>query len=181
MSQFYTFLLIFKCGIKGNQDLDTIRQLLLTIPEDNFSLLRHITKFLYKLSKFSEVNMMDCDNLGIVFGPTLMKSKEEVETKTANQIQSTSDTISLLIKFFKKLFRKAGGSRINNFADRMHVERSVSSGSVTSRKRDRSTSIMSNSPLVLATPRRNEALKNTREGNRSTSKLKRFVVINETA
>ena len=125
--------------------------------------------------------MMDCDNLGIVFGPTLMKSKEEVETKTGNQIQTTSDTISLLIKFFKKIFRKSGGSRINNFADRMVVERSISSGSVTSRKKERSTSIVaSNSPLVLATPRRNEALKNTRESNRSASKLQRFVVLNET-
>lgn len=47
------------------------------------------------------------DNLGIVFGPTLIRSKEETETGIPDPLRDPSDIITLLILNCKEVFQQA--------------------------------------------------------------------------
>uniref|UniRef100_H2ZPS7 Rho-GAP domain-containing protein n=1 Tax=Ciona savignyi TaxID=51511 RepID=H2ZPS7_CIOSA len=47
------------------------------LPQSNFELLRYICRFLDEVQLHSSVNKMDVSNLAMVFGPNIMRSKQE--------------------------------------------------------------------------------------------------------
>ena len=69
-------------------------------------IVRYVIKFLKKVSKFSDANKMAPDNLGIVFGPTLIRSREETETGIPDPHRDPSDAIRLLIIHYKSVFQQ---------------------------------------------------------------------------
>ncbi|KJE88353.1 hypothetical protein CAOG_00016 [Capsaspora owczarzaki ATCC 30864] len=54
-----------------------IKALVRSLPDAHYNTLRELMRHLHKVSRNCHVNMMRTDNLGIVFGPTLVRCKEE--------------------------------------------------------------------------------------------------------
>ncbi|KAL2101586.1 hypothetical protein ACEWY4_003347 [Coilia grayii] len=53
--------------------LHTLKELLERLPQSNYNTLRHIMVHLYRVSEYYEENKMSPGNLGIIFGPTLLR------------------------------------------------------------------------------------------------------------
>ncbi|XP_063043706.1 GEM-interacting protein [Engraulis encrasicolus] len=53
--------------------LNTLKDLLERLPPSNYNTLRHVMSHLYRVSEYYEENKMSAGNLGIVFGPTLLR------------------------------------------------------------------------------------------------------------
>ncbi|KXJ17430.1 Rho GTPase-activating protein 10 [Exaiptasia diaphana] len=80
-----------------------LKKLMQMIPENNRNLIFIIMTHLRKVAAHSNKNLMAASNLGVVFGPTLMKSKEESMAAIMN-LKYQSVVIELLIKEYHKIF-----------------------------------------------------------------------------
>ncbi|XP_015777163.1 PREDICTED: rho GTPase-activating protein 10-like [Acropora digitifera] len=83
--------------------VDALIYLVASLPEDNRSLIRTVMKHLTRVAAHSNKNLMAASNLGVVFGPTLMKSREESMAAIMN-LKYQSIVIELLINEFDKIF-----------------------------------------------------------------------------
>eukprot|EP01088_Endostelium_zonatum_P011043 TRINITY_DN2482_c0_g1_i1.p1 TRINITY_DN2482_c0_g1~~TRINITY_DN2482_c0_g1_i1.p1 ORF type:complete len:416 (-),score=107.23 TRINITY_DN2482_c0_g1_i1:61-1308(-) len=61
---------------EGVQRTLEMRRVVETLPEQNIEILKYLCKFLKLVSSHSDKNQMGVRNLGIVFGPTLLRSRE---------------------------------------------------------------------------------------------------------
>jgi len=77
---------------------------LASLPRENYLIIHYLLKFLKEVSKHSDVNKMAASNLGIVFGPTLMRNKEESLSGMMNPLNNPAGTISALIENFEAIF-----------------------------------------------------------------------------
>ncbi|XP_074619725.1 rho GTPase-activating protein 26-like isoform X2 [Acropora palmata] len=82
--------------------VDALTSLVASLPEDNRSLIRTVMKHLTRVAAHSNKNLMAASNLGVVFGPTLMKSREESMAAIMN-LKYQSIVIELLINEFDKI------------------------------------------------------------------------------
>eukprot|EP01123_Difflugia_compressa_P011285 TRINITY_DN4459_c0_g1_i1.p1 TRINITY_DN4459_c0_g1~~TRINITY_DN4459_c0_g1_i1.p1 ORF type:complete len:462 (+),score=30.44 TRINITY_DN4459_c0_g1_i1:181-1386(+) len=57
----------------ASENITNIKELVDSLPQENYILLRELTIFLHEISTHSSVNRMTADNLGIVFGPNLLR------------------------------------------------------------------------------------------------------------
>jgi len=77
------------CSLSSDPNLiKLLRDLLATIPEEHEICFRHLLPFLRRVADQSDRNQMGVSNLAIVFGPNLIRPREE----TAASMQYT-DTI----------------------------------------------------------------------------------------
>lgn len=83
--------------------VEALTSLVGTLPEENRKLIRTILRHLTRVAENSGKNLMAASNLGVVFGPTLMKSKEESMAAIMN-LKYQSVVIELLIKEFSTIF-----------------------------------------------------------------------------
>lgn len=83
--------------------VEALRCLVDNLPEENRKLIRMIMKHLTQVAAHSNRNLMAASNLGVVFGPTLMKSREESMAAIMN-LKYQSVVIELLIKEFNTIF-----------------------------------------------------------------------------
>ncbi|XP_073252515.1 rho GTPase-activating protein 26-like [Porites lutea] len=83
--------------------IEALTSLVATMPEENRKLIVTIMKHLKKVAAHSNKNLMAASNLGVVFGPTLMKSREESMAAIMN-LKYQSVVIELLIKEFDAIF-----------------------------------------------------------------------------
>lgn len=83
--------------------VDALTSLVASLPEENRSLIRTIMRHLTRVAAHSNKNLMAASNLGVVFGPTLMKSREESMAAIMN-LKYQSIVIELLIKEFSTIF-----------------------------------------------------------------------------
>ena len=74
------------------------------LPRENYVIAYYLLKFLYDTSQLAEANKMASSNLGIVFGPTLMRNKEESLTGMMNPMNNPAGTIAALIEKFPECF-----------------------------------------------------------------------------
>merc|ERR1712137_505048 len=92
----------------GQEELiEPMQKLLLEMPVQNYLLARYVIKFLYQTSKSAEANKMEADNLGIVFGPTLLRSQKENESGVGDLLSgdATARAISKMIVHYKEIFK----------------------------------------------------------------------------
>jgi hypothetical protein len=54
-----------------------IKAIVKTLPKANFETLQYLVKHLKKVARLADTNKMDASNLGIVFGPTLLRPQVE--------------------------------------------------------------------------------------------------------
>ncbi|XP_048836610.1 rho GTPase-activating protein 42-like isoform X2 [Brienomyrus brachyistius] len=84
----------------------TVQALVQKLPEKNLEMLGLLIGHLVRVSAQSRVNLMTVPNLGVVFGPTLLRSHEETVAATMN-IKFQNLVVEILIENYEKIFLKA--------------------------------------------------------------------------
>ncbi|XP_003388212.1 PREDICTED: rho GTPase-activating protein 1-like isoform X2 [Amphimedon queenslandica] len=67
-------------GLTEEQKVDKCKELLLSLPDLNYKIMKYLLEFIAKVLAHEEQNKMSANNLSIVFGPNLLWSKNEVAT-----------------------------------------------------------------------------------------------------
>ncbi|KAK2828635.1 hypothetical protein Q5P01_019669 [Channa striata] len=80
-----------------------IHALVHKLPEKNRAMLDLLTGHLLKVSSHSEHNLMTVSNLGMIFGPTLMRSQEETVAAMMN-IKFQNIVVEIIIENHHKIF-----------------------------------------------------------------------------
>uniref|UniRef100_A0A671WS56 Rho GTPase activating protein 42a n=1 Tax=Sparus aurata TaxID=8175 RepID=A0A671WS56_SPAAU len=81
-----------------------IHALVHKLPEKNRSMLDLLTNHLHKVSSHSDQNLMTVSNLGMIFGPTLMRSQEETVAAMMN-IKFQNIVVEIIIENHHKVHR----------------------------------------------------------------------------
>ncbi|XP_071316507.1 rho GTPase-activating protein 42-like isoform X2 [Trachinotus anak] len=76
------------------------------LPEKNRAMLDLLTNHLLKVSSHSDQNLMTVSNLGMIFGPTLMRSQEETVAAMMN-IKFQNIVVEIIIENHDKIFGEA--------------------------------------------------------------------------
>uniref|UniRef100_A0A8C1ETD2 Rho GTPase activating protein 42b n=2 Tax=Cyprinus carpio TaxID=7962 RepID=A0A8C1ETD2_CYPCA len=99
------FLLAVKSDDQ-NYRVCAVHALVHKLPDKNKEMLEILIKHLLNVSTHSESNMMTVSNLGVIFGPTLMRSQEETVAAMMN-IKFQNVVVEILIENFEKIFHQA--------------------------------------------------------------------------
>ncbi|XP_029303994.1 rho GTPase-activating protein 42 [Cottoperca gobio] len=83
-----------------------IHALVHKLPEKNRATLDVLTNHLLKVSSHSDQNLMTVSNLGMIFGPTLMRSQEETVAAMMN-IKFQNIVVEIIIENHNKIFGEA--------------------------------------------------------------------------
>ncbi|XP_042287219.1 rho GTPase-activating protein 42 [Thunnus maccoyii] len=83
-----------------------IHALVHKLPEKNRAMLDILTNHLLKVSSHSDQNLMTVSNLGMIFGPTLMRSQEETVAAMMN-IKFQNIVVEIIIENHHKIFGEA--------------------------------------------------------------------------
>ncbi|XP_017273414.1 rho GTPase-activating protein 42 [Kryptolebias marmoratus] len=83
-----------------------IHALVHRLPEKNKTMLDILTKHLLNVSSHSDQNLMTVSNLGMIFGPTLMRSQEETVAAMMN-IKFQNIVVEIIIENHDKMFGEA--------------------------------------------------------------------------
>nr|XP_046266379.1 rho GTPase-activating protein 42 isoform X2 [Scatophagus argus] len=83
-----------------------IHALVHKLPEKNRALLDLLTNHLHNVSSHSDQNLMTVSNLGMIFGPTLMRSQEETVAAMMN-IKFQNIVVEIIIENHHKIFGEA--------------------------------------------------------------------------
>ncbi|XP_034160890.1 rho GTPase-activating protein 42 isoform X2 [Pangasianodon hypophthalmus] len=88
-----------------NYRVCAVHALVHKLPEKNKEMLQILIKHLLIVSSHSKTNMMTVSNLGVIFGPTLMRSQEETVAAMMN-IKFQNVVVEILIENFEKIFHQ---------------------------------------------------------------------------
>ncbi|KAF3840818.1 hypothetical protein F7725_006680, partial [Dissostichus mawsoni] len=83
-----------------------IHALVHKLPEKNRAMLKILTNHLLKVSSHSDQNLMTVSNLGMIFGPTLLRSQEETVAAMMN-IKFQNIVVEIIIENHNKIFGEA--------------------------------------------------------------------------
>ncbi|XP_048389469.1 rho GTPase-activating protein 42 [Stegostoma tigrinum] len=86
-----------------NYRVRAVHALVYKLPEKNREMLDLLLKHLVKVSTHSQKNLMTISNLGVIFGPTLMRSQEETVAAMMN-IKFQNIVVEILIENYEKIF-----------------------------------------------------------------------------
>ncbi|XP_028988069.1 rho GTPase-activating protein 29-like isoform X2 [Betta splendens] len=90
-----------------NRVLFKIRDLLRQLPAANYKTLRYLVTHLNRVAEKSEENKMTASNLGIIFGPTLVKPRQidaDVSLSSLVDYPYQALMVELLVQHFKSVF-----------------------------------------------------------------------------
>ncbi|XP_059186397.1 rho GTPase-activating protein 42 isoform X1 [Centropristis striata] len=88
-----------------NYRVCAVHALVHKLPERNKEMLELLIKHLVTVSTQSQLNLMTVSNLGVIFGPTLMRSQEETVAAMMN-IKFQNIVVEILIENFTKIFHQ---------------------------------------------------------------------------
>uniref|UniRef100_A0A667XYX4 Oligophrenin-1 n=1 Tax=Myripristis murdjan TaxID=586833 RepID=A0A667XYX4_9TELE len=83
--------------------LSEIHSLIYKLPEKNREMLEVLIQHLVNVCSYSQENLMTPSNMGVIFGPTLMRAKEETVAAMLD-IKFQNIVIEILIEGCKKIF-----------------------------------------------------------------------------
>ncbi|XP_062393060.1 oligophrenin-1 isoform X2 [Sardina pilchardus] len=83
--------------------LGTVHSLVYKLPEANREMLELLIRHLLSVCSRSEENLMTPSNMGVIFGPTLMRAEEETVAAMLD-IKFQNIVVEILIEDFKKIF-----------------------------------------------------------------------------
>ncbi|XP_076150248.1 rho GTPase-activating protein 45 isoform X2 [Alosa pseudoharengus] len=92
--------------------VEKLQALLQELPPANVTTLRYITRHLQRVSELEQDNKMSPSNLGIVFGPTLMRPKPTGATVSLSSLVDyphQARIVEALIVFHKQIFSQDSG------------------------------------------------------------------------
>ncbi|KAK2855039.1 hypothetical protein Q7C36_006908 [Tachysurus vachellii] len=84
--------------------LEAIHDGLLQLPPAHYETLRYLMTHLKRVTMYEKDNLMNAENLGIVFGPTLMQPPDQNTLATLNDMRHQKLIIQLLIEHEDILF-----------------------------------------------------------------------------
>ncbi|EAL70984.1 RhoGAP domain-containing protein [Dictyostelium discoideum AX4] len=93
--------------MKLNNDeerIKAIKEILKLIPPVNQLLIKELMKFLVKVTSFSNVNMMHAHNLGLMFGPNMLKAPSDSEMNAISMLDAGNQVITLLIENYNLFY-----------------------------------------------------------------------------
>uniref|UniRef100_A0A5F8G1Z2 Rho GTPase-activating protein 42 n=1 Tax=Monodelphis domestica TaxID=13616 RepID=A0A5F8G1Z2_MONDO len=105
----YKFHKDFILAVKSddqNYRVEAVHALVHKLPEKNREMLDILIKHLVKVSLHSQQNLMTISNLGVIFGPTLMRAQEETVAAMMN-IKFQNIVVEILIEHYEKIFHTA--------------------------------------------------------------------------
>ncbi|XP_044936934.1 GEM-interacting protein isoform X2 [Mustela putorius furo] len=88
----------------------SLKTLLVQLPDSNYSTLRHLVAHLFRVAAQFEENKMSANNLGIVFGPTLLRPPDGPGTAGAGPVTCLLDSghqaqlVEFLIVYYEQIF-----------------------------------------------------------------------------
>ncbi|XP_075442972.1 LOW QUALITY PROTEIN: beta-chimaerin [Ascaphus truei] len=87
-----------------DERLEAVHEALLLLPPAHFETLRFLMIHLKKVTQNDKENLMGAENLGIVFGPTLMRPPEENALTSLNDMRHQKQIVQILIQNEDVLF-----------------------------------------------------------------------------
>ncbi|XP_041438470.1 rho GTPase-activating protein 15 isoform X2 [Xenopus laevis] len=87
-----------------DERIETIKELVSVLPEPNHDTLKHITSHLKRVMELSEANRMTTQNIGIVFGPTLMRPEKELFSNIAANMVYQNQVVEHFLTYYKEIF-----------------------------------------------------------------------------
>ncbi|KAM4590500.1 rho GTPase-activating protein 42 isoform 2-T2 [Fundulus diaphanus] len=88
-----------------NYRVCAVHALVHKLPEKNREMLELLIKHLVVVSAQNQFNLMTVSNLGVIFGPTLMRSQEETVAAMMN-IKFQNIVVEILVENFNKIFHQ---------------------------------------------------------------------------
>lgn len=108
------------------QRINEVHQLVYKLPKDRFEMLDIVIKHLKSVSMKSDRNKMSVFNLGVVFGPTLLRAAEETVAAILD-IKFNNVVIEILIENYDKMFKSSPmPTSSNNVGDLYMMQTSTS-------------------------------------------------------
>ncbi|XP_075158261.1 GTPase regulator associated with FAK isoform X2 [Haematobia irritans] len=87
-----------------NQRVHEVHKLVYKLPQQNFEMLDIVIRHLTEVSRKFEKNKMSVFNLGVVFGPTLLRPQEETVAAILD-IKFNNIVINILIDNYERIFK----------------------------------------------------------------------------
>ncbi|XP_017963251.1 rho GTPase-activating protein 26 isoform X2 [Drosophila navojoa] len=87
-----------------NQRVNEVHKLVYKLPQPNFEMLDMVIRHLTEVSRKYEKNKMSVFNLGVVFGPTLLRPLEETVAAILD-IKFNNIVINILIENYERIFK----------------------------------------------------------------------------
>ncbi|XP_072255776.1 GEM-interacting protein isoform X2 [Pyxicephalus adspersus] len=86
--------------------IQRMKDILCRLPPSNYNTLRHLTAHLYRVSERFEENKMNPNNLGIIFGPTLIRPSPGQDKPMTCLLDSgyQAQAVEFLINNYEKIF-----------------------------------------------------------------------------
>uniref|UniRef100_A0A673V5U9 Beta-chimaerin n=1 Tax=Suricata suricatta TaxID=37032 RepID=A0A673V5U9_SURSU len=88
----------------ADERLEAVHELLMLLPPAHYETLRYLMIHLKKVTLNEKDNFMNAENLGIVFGPTLMRSPEDSTLTTLQDMRYQKLIVQILIENEDVLF-----------------------------------------------------------------------------
>ncbi|XP_034471631.1 rho GTPase-activating protein 26 isoform X1 [Drosophila innubila] len=99
-----------------NQRVNEVHKLVYKLPQPNFEMLDMVIRHLTEVSRKYEKNKMSVFNLGVVFGPTLLRPLEETVAAILD-IKFNNIVINILIENYERIFKNDPSSSVVNAAN----------------------------------------------------------------
>ncbi|XP_053247656.1 rho GTPase-activating protein 29 isoform X1 [Podarcis raffonei] len=93
--------------IELNRIILKIKDLLKQLPAPNYNTLQFLLGHLYRVTEQSDENKMSASNLGIIFGPTLIRPRQTDATLSLSSLVDypyQARVVELLITYYEKIF-----------------------------------------------------------------------------
>uniref|UniRef100_A0A3Q2QA38 Rho GTPase-activating protein 29 n=1 Tax=Fundulus heteroclitus TaxID=8078 RepID=A0A3Q2QA38_FUNHE len=108
-------------SVRMSKTISKIKDLLCQLPSANYRTLRHLIAHLNRVSKQADENKMTASNLGIIFGPTLVKPRQidaEMSLSSLVDYPCQALMVEMLVRHFYMIFDAStpSGSEITTSA-----------------------------------------------------------------
>ncbi|XP_075055475.1 rho GTPase-activating protein 9 isoform X2 [Mixophyes fleayi] len=84
--------------------VQTMKELVENLPEPNHDTLKYITCHLNRVKEHCEMNRMTTQNVGIVFGPTLMRPEKEQFANIAANMVYQNQVVEHFLTYYEEIF-----------------------------------------------------------------------------
>uniref|UniRef100_A0A8C3HJM4 Rho-GAP domain-containing protein n=1 Tax=Chrysemys picta bellii TaxID=8478 RepID=A0A8C3HJM4_CHRPI len=86
-----------------------LAELVQSLPPPNYTTLRYILAHLRKVMEHADANRMTRQNIGIVFGPTLLRPEKELASMAVDMVHQ-NQAVELLLSEFQRIFPAPGAN-----------------------------------------------------------------------
>jgi len=108
-------LTIGSTAVPQDQKVNRLLKLVQSLPEENLLVLKYLLAFLNRVSRLADINKMNLQNLGTVFGPNLLRQREENMMSLVKDTPLINEVTQMLIEHESKLTLDARALNLQNY------------------------------------------------------------------